>query len=117
MKFKGFAAVAILAAVVATPAVWAPKALSQDASSETAKRKVRNKVEPQYPATAKAMNITGRVRVEATISADGHVLSTRVIGGSPLLVNAAVDALEKWRFEPAAKDTTEVFEFDFDRSQ
>ncbi len=116
MKFRVFAALAVLATVLAAPAVWAPKAISQDAPSE-AKRKVRSKVEPQYPATAKAMNITGRVKVEATISADGHVLGTRVIGGSPLLVNAAVDALEKWRFEPAAKDSTEVFEFDFDRSQ
>jgi TonB family protein len=59
------------------------------------------------------MNVAGRVKIEATIAADGHVLNTRVVGGSPLLVNAALDALKKWRFEPAPKDTTEAFEFEF----
>jgi outer membrane biosynthesis protein TonB len=41
------------------------------------------------------------------------VVNTKVIGGSPLLVNAALDALKKWRFEPAVKDTTETIEFEF----
>jgi TonB family protein len=53
------------------------------------------------------------VKIEATISADGKVTNTKVIGGSPLLVGAAQDALKKWRFEPAAKDSVEVIEFDF----
>jgi len=89
------------------------KASAQDASSEDSKRKVRSKVVPEYPALAKQMNVTGKVKIEATIAADGHVLSTKVVGGSPLLVNAALDALKKWRFEPAARDTTEIIEFEF----
>ena len=89
------------------------KASAQDASAEEGKRKVRSKVVPEYPALAKQMNVTGKVKIEATISADGHVMGTRVVGGSPLLVNAALDALKKWRFEPASKDTTEVIEFEF----
>lgn len=89
------------------------KASAQDASMEDGKRKVRSKVVPEYPALAKQMNVTGKVKIEATIAADGHVLSTKVVGGSPLLVNAALDALKKWRFEPASKDTTEIIEFEF----
>jgi TonB family protein len=89
------------------------KLFAQDASSEEGKRKVRSKVVPEYPALAKQMNVTGKVKIETTIAADGHVLSTRVVGGSPLLVNAALDALKKWRFEPASKDTTEIIEFEF----
>jgi len=89
------------------------KLFAQDASSEDGKRKVRSKVVPEYPALAKQMNVTGKVKIETTIAADGHVLSTRVVGGSPLLVNAALDALKKWRFEPASKDTTEIIEFEF----
>ena len=58
---------------------------------------------PEYPALAKQMNVTGKVKIEATVAADGHVAGTRVVGGSPLLVNAALDALKKWRFEPARK--------------
>jgi hypothetical protein len=41
------------------------------------------------------------------------VTNTKVIGGSPLLVGAAQDALKKWRFEAAAKESVEVVEFDF----
>ena len=59
------------------------------------------------------MHVTGKVKIEATISADGHVTSTKVIGGSPLLVGSALEALKKWRYEPAAKETTEVVEFEF----
>jgi len=101
-----------LALVLGGSAVQPRKASAQDSADE-AKRKVRTKVVPEYPALAKQMNVTGKVKIEATIAADGHVISTRVVGGSPLLVNAALDALKKWRFEPAAHDTTEVIEFEF----
>jgi TonB family protein len=83
------------------------------AADAAAKRKVKTKVAPDYPALAKQMNIYGKVRIEAVIAADGHVISTRVVGGSPVLVNAAVDALKKWRFEPAPKDSIEIIEFAF----
>jgi len=101
-----------LALILGGSAVLPKKASAQDSSDEV-KRKVRTKVVPDYPSLAKQMNVTGKVKIEATIAADGHVISTRVVGGSPLLVNAALDALKKWRFEPAAKDTTEVVEFEF----
>ena len=93
------------------------KASAQDASSEDSKRKVRSKVVPEYPALAKQMNVTGKVKLEATVAADGHVTATKVVGGSPLLVNAALDALKKWHFEPAAHETTEIVEFEFDGQQ
>jgi outer membrane biosynthesis protein TonB len=41
------------------------------------------------------------------------VLTTKVIGGSPLLINSALEALKKWRFEPAPRDSTEIVEFEF----
>jgi TonB family protein len=94
-------------------AVLMPKASAQESSTDTNKRKVRSKVVPDYPPLAKQMNVTGKVKIETTIAADGHVVNTKVVGGSPLLVNAALDALKKWRFEPAAKDTTETIEFEF----
>ena len=90
-----------------------PKAAAQDATQDFAKRKVKTRVTPEYPALAKKLNVSGKVKIEATIAADGHVTSTRVVGGSPLLVGAATDALKKWHFEPSAKETTEVIEFDF----
>lgn len=102
-----------LALLLGTSAVLAPKALSQETVVESAKRKVKSKVVPDYPSLAKQMNVTGKVKIEATISADGHVSNTKVVGGSPLLVSSAMEALKKWRFEPAAKESTEIIEFDF----
>lgn len=94
-------------------AALTPRAQAQETAAESVKRKVKIKVVPEYPPLAKQMNVTGRVKIEATASPDGHVTSTKVIGGSPLLVNSAMDALKKWRFEPAAKETSEIIEFDF----
>jgi TonB family protein len=103
-----------LALLLGGSATLPPKSSAQDAASETTKRKVRTRVLPEYPQLAKQMNVTGKVKIEATIAADGHVVSTRVVGGSPLLVNSALEALKKWRFEPASKDSTEIIEFEFD---
>ena len=83
-------------------------------AQETVKRKVRSRTMPDYPAIAKQLKITGKVKLQATISADGHVVSTHVVGGSPVLVSACADALKKWRYEPGPKETSEVVEFDFD---
>jgi protein TonB len=97
-------------------AVLPLKASAQDAAADSGKRKVRTKTRPIYPPIAMQMNISGRVKIEATISAEGRVVNTRVVGGSPFLVNAALDAIKDWRFEPAAKESTETFEFEFSRS-
>ena len=53
------------------------KGRGQDAAADSAKRKVQTKVTPEYPALAKQMNVTGKVKIEATIAADGHVSNTR----------------------------------------
>jgi len=90
-----------------------PKASGQENSAEATKRKIRTRVMPDYPLLARQVNVSGKVKIEATVAADGHVAATKVIGGSPLLVNSALDALKKWRFEPSAKDSTETVEFDF----
>jgi len=103
-----------LAALLAGSAVLPPQGKAQEASTDGSKRKVRHDVTPAYPPLAKEMHLMGRVKLETTIGADGHVLGTKVVGGSPLLVNAAVDAMKQWRFEPGPKDTTETFVFDFD---
>lgn len=91
-----------------------PVRMHAQEATDTGKRKVKLKVAPEYPDLARHMNVTGKVRIEAVISADGKVTSTKILGGSPLLVNAAVDALKKWKFEPSSKETTETMEFDFE---
>ena len=101
--------VVLLGGALASPT----KSCAQDASSESVKRKVKTRVLPDYPPLAKQMRVTGRVKIETTIAPDGRVSSTKVVGGSPLLVNAALDAVKKWRFEPSAKESVETIEFEF----
>jgi TonB family protein len=59
------------------------------------------------------MQITGPVKVEAVIAPNGKLKSTQVIGGSPVLIRAAVDAIEKWRWVPAPQESKELIELNF----
>lgn len=86
---------------------------AQEAAAEVAKRKVKTRVQAEYPPLARQMKVTGKVKIEVTISPDGRVTSTRTVGGNPLLVASAVEAVRKYRFEAAPKETTEIIEFDF----
>jgi protein TonB len=62
--------------------------------------KVRD-VRPVYPAEAQSARIQGIVIIEATIGADGRVRQTRVLRPvSPLLDDAAVEAVRQWEYEP-----------------
>jgi TonB family protein len=115
MKFKAMLISVGLALVLVGVAVGPRRASAQDSEIEAGKRKIRVKVTPTYPAVARQMNVYGRVKIEATVAADGRVVATRVVGGSPLLVMAALDAIKKFQFEPGPKDTTETVEFQFDR--
>jgi TonB family protein len=102
-----------LAMLLFSSAAIAPRTHAQESAVENVKRKVKTKVVPDYPTLAKQMNVTGKVKIAATISVDGRVTGTKVVGGSPLLVNSAIEALKKWRFEPGARESTEIIEFDF----
>jgi TonB family protein len=45
------------------------------------------------------------------------VKEAKVIGGHPVLANAALEAAKRWRFEPAPAETTGVVEFKFEPNQ
>jgi TonB family protein len=60
------------------------------------------------------MNLTGSVQMEVTIKADGSVKDVQVIGGHPLLANAAARSVKQWRFEPGEKETTELLKVSFE---
>ncbi len=105
-----WSAVAVLGLMVASPVYNPASAFAQDTQIT---RKVKVKVSPEYPDLARRLNISGIVKVEIVIAPNGTVKSTKVIGGHPLLVDAAVDAVKKWRFEPAAEETTGIIDFKF----
>lgn len=58
------------------------------------------KVNPPYPSLAKASRIQGTVRLEAVISASGTIMNLRLVSGHPLLIDAAMNAVRQWRYQP-----------------
>ncbi len=55
---------------------------------------------PVYPAIAKAAGVSGTVVVHATISKNGTIKDAQVVSGSPMLQQAALDAVRNWRYKP-----------------
>ena len=91
-------------------ALFCTAILAQDDSS----RKVKSKVPPSYPEIARKMGLSGTVRLQLLIAPNGNVKETKVIGGHPILVNAAVDAAKKWKFETASAESAGTLEFKFE---
>jgi len=58
------------------------------------------RVQPEYPAIAKAMRLSGTVVLRATIGTDGEVHAIEVVSGHPILAKAACDAVRQWRYRP-----------------
>ncbi len=67
-----------------------------------------------YPDLAKRMHIAGVVKLEVVIQANGNVKSTKVVGGNPVLIQSATDAVRKWKFEAAPDETIGVVELTFE---
>ena len=59
-----------------------------------------HRVEPIYPPLARAARIQGPVLLQAIISKQGTIESLRVVSGHPMLVQAAVSAVQQWRYRP-----------------
>ncbi len=55
---------------------------------------------PEYPPLAKMARIQGTVRLEALIAKDGTIKDLKVLNGHPLLVKAALSAVQQWRYQP-----------------
>jgi protein TonB len=87
--------------------------IAQGQASSDSTRRIVHKLMPNYPELAKKMNLTGTVRVLATVAPDGTVRSVEAMGGSPVLIKATEDSLYKWKFASAAVETKEVIELHF----
>jgi TonB family protein len=80
-------------------------------------RKLKSKVAPEYPALARRMKIMGVVKLEVTVAPNGSVRGAKVVGGHPILVNAALEAVKRWRFETSNEETVGILEFHFDPTE
>ncbi|MGB7846250.1 MAG: TonB family protein, partial [Candidatus Acidiferrum sp.] len=62
--------------------------------------KLVKRVQPIYPLLARQGQIQGVVKLHAIIGRDGTVMQLQVISGHPLLVDAALDAVRQWIYQP-----------------
>jgi TonB family protein len=87
------------------------RANAQDSSSRA--RKVVRKTMPVYPPLARQINLAGTVKVTAIVEPDGKVKTVEPVGGSPILIEAAKEAIVQWKFAPASAESREVIELHF----
>jgi protein TonB len=59
-----------------------------------------HRVQPTYPAIAKAVRIQGNVVLQAVISKNGEIQDLQLVSGHPMLVPAAIEAVKQWRYRP-----------------
>lgn len=62
------------------------------------------KVPPKYPKQARKQHLEGTVVLRATITKEGEISDLRLVSGEPMLAEAALEAVKKWKYRPYQKD-------------
>ena len=67
-------------------------------------------VAPKYPRAAERRGLNGWVDLMFTVGLDGKVKNIEVMGSEPgeIFVSSAVDAVERWEFEPVRENDAVV---------
>ena len=81
-----------------------------------APRKVITRTTPIYPRIA-TMRLSGTVKLRAVVTPAGSVKTVQTIGGSPLFVPAAEQAVRSWKYEASKTETTEQVILIFSRAE
>jgi protein TonB len=63
---------------------------------------------PQYPQAARPLRLSGTVKLQISISAEGKVTDIRVLSGTPILSEASISAVRSWVYSPAYLDGSPV---------
>jgi TonB family protein len=63
------------------------------------------RVQPEYPEALRRLRIGGVVRLRVLISPKGSVKNVIMLGGNPILGDAAITAVKKWIYAPAVSET------------
>lgn len=103
----------LLLTLILCSAITLPPSTQAQSTQSTGSRPVKTRVNPAYPELAKRSGISGVVKIEIVISAAGNVKSTKVLGGHPLLVGPAEEAVKQWKYESGSGESTTVVEFRF----
>jgi TonB family protein len=86
---------------------------AQDSSTSANARRIVRQVAPVYPELARHMSITGAVRIVATVAPNGSVKSIASVGGNPVLLKAAQEAVMNWKYAAGPAETKELIELRF----
>jgi TonB family protein len=75
-------------------------------------------IRPDYPPLARQTKTEGRVSLKCVIGINGSVEQIEVKKGHPLLIQASVEAVSKWKFKPPsfngkAVKTDAIIDIDF----
>jgi TonB family protein len=82
------------------PATDAPRAMRIRVGGNVQAAKLVHQVQPVYPQVAKAAHVSGTVVLHAIIGKDGSVQQLAAVSGPPLLLQASIDAVQRWQYEP-----------------
>ena len=78
-------------------------------------RRLNDRTDPVLPEVAQQMHLVGAVRLQVTILSSGVVRDIKILGGHPLLAEAAVKAVQSWRWE-SGRDETKTLTIDFKKN-
>jgi len=81
---------------------------SAQESATDSGRKIVTKTAPVYPDVARKIRLGGTVKVVAVVAGNGDVKSVEPVGGSPVLIKAAEDAVSHWKFVPGGESRENV---------
>jgi TonB family protein len=96
-----------------TGMLYLPAMAQENVKTDELSRKPKTRVAPVNPDVARRMGVDGIVKLSVVVAPNGTVKSSKVIGGHPVLVNAAMDAMKQWKFESAPTESSGIVEFKF----
>ena len=90
-----------LVATSKQPAAPAPTPVARPIGGQVKEPTLISSMPPLYPSAAKVQKVDGDVKIDALIGINGRVTGTKVISGPTLLRDPAIDAVKRWKYQPA----------------
>jgi TonB family protein len=104
---------ALLIGLILSPAlILFPNAVHSQAP-EPSKRKLLLHADPLYPESARNLALSGVVKLDVLVAPDGSVKDIKIVGGHPVLAEAAVKAVRQWKWEPSPRESHELVRMPF----
>ena len=87
---------------------------SQSPDDTVRERKLITRIEPKYPPTLERLYIGGVVKLEVAVTPNGSVETVKLMGGNPILGQAAIAAVKQWKYAAGATKIKLVERLEFD---